>query len=66
MMGEINNLLDIKQQEAYDFDLKEAMSYSPQEAQEELNLLNREISRAEELSPPTPNLPPLSQMIFSN
>tara|TARA_A100001201_G_scaffold44869_1_gene45874 strand:- start:41 stop:1132 length:1092 start_codon:yes stop_codon:yes gene_type:complete len=61
----IDNLLEIEQ-EAYDFDLKEAMSYSPQEAQEELNLLNREISRVEELSPPTPNLPPLSQMIFSN
>ena len=60
MMGEINNLLDIKQQEAYDFDLKEAMSYSPQEAQEELNLLNREINRAEELTPPTAN-PPIIQ-----
>ena len=60
---QIDNLLDIKQQEAYDFDLKEAMSYSPQEAQEELNLLNREV---EQLSPPTNNLPPLGEMIFSN
>lgn len=47
---QIDNLLDIKQQEAYDFDLKEALSYSPQEAQEELNLLNREV---EQLSSPT-------------
>ena len=60
---QIDNLLDIKQQEAYDFDLKEALSYSPQEAQEELNLLNREV---EQLSPPTQQLPPLGEMIFSN
>jgi len=58
-LGTIDNLLEIEQ-EAYDFDLKEAMSYSPQEAQEELNLLNREINRAEELSPPTAN-PPIIQ-----
>ena len=45
----IDNLLEIEQ-DAYDFDLKEAMSYSPQEAQEELNLLDREI---DQLSPPT-------------
>jgi len=49
-IGEIDNLLDIKQEEAYEFDLKEAMSYSQQEAQEELNLLDREI---DQLSPPT-------------
>jgi len=60
---QIDNLLDIKQQEAYDFDLKEAMSYSPQEAQAELNLLNRDI---DQLSPPTQQLPPLGEMIFSN
>lgn len=60
---QIDNLLDIKQQEAYDFDLKEALSYSQEQAQEELNLLNREV---EQLSPPTPNLPPLGEMIFSN
>ena len=60
---QIDDLLDMKQQEAYDFDLKEAMSYSQQEAQEELNLLNRDI---DQLSPPTSNLPPLGEMIFSN
>jgi hypothetical protein len=42
-LGEIDDLLDIKQEEAYDFDLKEAMNYSRQEAQEELNLLDLEI-----------------------
>jgi hypothetical protein len=42
-IGQIDNLLDIKQEEAYDFDLKEAMNYSRQEAQEELNLLDLEI-----------------------
>ena len=47
---QIDNLLDIKQEEAYEFDLREAMNYSQQEAQEELNLLDREI---DQLSPPT-------------
>ena len=40
---QIDNLLDIKREEAYDFDLKQAMDYSQQEAQEELNLLDLEI-----------------------
>tara|TARA_R110000851_G_scaffold23138_2_gene68049 strand:+ start:6058 stop:6957 length:900 start_codon:yes stop_codon:yes gene_type:complete len=42
-LGQIDDLLDIKREEAYDFDLKEAMDYSQQEAQEELNLLDLEI-----------------------
>jgi len=53
----IDNLLEIEQ-DAYDFDLKEAMSYSPQEAQEELNLLDREI---DQLSPPTQQPQPQPQ-----
>ncbi len=40
---QIDNLLDIKQKEAYDFDLKDAMNYSRQEAEAELNLLDLEI-----------------------
>ena len=42
-LGQIDDLLDIKREEAYDFDLKQAMDYSQQEAQEELNLLDLEI-----------------------
>ena len=42
-IGQIDNLLDIKQEEAYDFDLKDAMNYSRQEAEAELNLLDLEI-----------------------
>ena len=55
---QIDNLLDIKQEEAYDFDLREAMNYSQQEAQEELNLLDREI---DQLSPPTQQPQPQPQ-----
>lgn len=39
-LGQIDDLLDIKREEAYDFDLKEAINYSPQEAQAQLNLLD--------------------------
>ena len=43
-LSQIDNQLEIKEMNTYDFNLEEAMKYSPQEAEQELNLLEKEMS----------------------
>ena len=43
-LSQIDTQLEIKERDTYNFNLEETMSYSPQEAEQELNLLEKEMN----------------------
>lgn len=43
-LSQIDNQLEIKEMDTYGFNLEETLSYSPQEAEQELNLVEKEMS----------------------
>ena len=60
---EIDRLLDIEQKLTFDFNVNDTMNLSPQEAQQELNLVEQEINQ---LSAPTQSYDQLlEQLNFS-